>query len=297
MRKALATALACVALAGTVRMTRGVANRAYTAGRSYEDVYYLPPPNWLPVLGLQYRAALADLLWTRALVYFGEELAQGGHVKHVFEYVDAMLALDPDFKAVYRWISTAAIYRPGKVAAADVEHALEYLDRATKRWPDDGEMAWDMGATLRFELPPLLDDPVARREAKLRGAEYLETAARLGAGPPWLPLTTASTLEQQGRTEQAVRHLQEIYASVSDPDTKRQIELRLGRLQGQAYADNLRAAVEAFEAERQADYPYMDPGLFLVLGPKPVHAWNQALADDFVQRHDAPLVDALQSPD
>ena len=267
--RALLTLL--ILLVATVGMrvlrVRGMAH--FLATQRYEDVYYLPPPEWLTVLSLGHREALAGLVWTRALVYFGDEIKHQGDVRHVFDYAEAIVTLDPDFRAAYRWVGSAAIYRTGEVTERDVRRAISFLERGARRYPNDGELAWDLGATYTYELPPLLDDERARNEAKRIGLEHLEVAARLGAGPPWLVLSNATQLRRLGQAEQAIRHLEEMYSTVRDPDTREQIELQLSALRSQAHTEALRRTVEELEARRRRDFPYVRPDLFLLLGPRP----------------------------
>lgn len=258
----------CVAVVG-MRALRLRSMAHYLGTQRYEDIYYLPPPAWLEVFSLGHREALAGLVWARALVYFGEEVRHQGEVRHVFDYAEAIVTLDPDFRAAYAWVGSAAIYRTGSVTEADVRRAISYLERGARRFPNDGQLAWNLGATYAYELPPLLADERAREEAKRIGTEHLEVAARLGAGPPWLVLANASQLRRLGQTEQAIRHLEEMYSTVRDPETRDQIEAQLGALRSQAYAEALRRTVEELEQRRRRDFPYVGPDLFLLLGPRP----------------------------
>jgi hypothetical protein len=61
------TALA-LTLAGAASLARVVASSDHEASETYEDVYYVPPSAWLPLLSLGHDEALADLLWCSALV-------------------------------------------------------------------------------------------------------------------------------------------------------------------------------------------------------------------------------------
>jgi hypothetical protein len=264
---ALALALAVAAQVALVTRRQGESHYLHT--QRYEDVYYLPPPAWLTVFSLGHREALAGLIWLRSLIYFGDELMHRGEVRHLFPYTDAMLTLDPYFKKVYMWISSCALYRTGTITAADAKQVIAYLERGVRLFPDDGELAWTLGADYLYELPSLLATPEERAEAKRRGLEHLEVAALRGAGPPWLALSTATELGKLGQHEQEIAHLEEIYAQVSDPDVRWQIEHRLSRLRSAAYTEAFRRANEELEAARIRDFPYLDSGLYLLVGPKP----------------------------
>ena len=268
--RSLLRTVAVLLLAGVgAALARPVAMKSYLAGEHYEDIYYLPPPAWLRVFSLGHEEALADIIWMRALVYFGQELTNRGEVSHVFDYGDAIATLDPYFVPVYRWGASSALYRTGTITARDGERAVAFLERGLRRFPDNGELLWEVGATLTFELPPLLDDAAAKRDAKRRGVPFLEAAARLGAGPAWLVLTNATQLERLGRTEQAIRHLEEMYATVRDEDVRAQVGLELGRLRSAAYAEAFAAAQRDVDTRRWRDAAYLEPTLYLLTEPWP----------------------------
>ena len=90
-------------------------------------------------------------------------------------------------------------------------------------------------------------------------------AARLGAGPPWLVLTNASSLRKLGEKDLELRHLDAVYALVRDPTVKSQIEVRIAQLRDQAYAEAFRKANEEFEQRRLREFPYLPPTLYLLV--------------------------------
>jgi hypothetical protein len=250
-------------LIGGIYSLRSRSMQHYLATRTYEDIYYLPPPTWLQVMSLGYRRALAQFIWRSALIYFGDEFENRGAVKHVFNYGDAMLALDPDFKRVYRWVGVAGVYTPTGSPPEFIERAIDVLRRGVERFPDDGRLAWDAGATIAYELLPNLPKSDPRRERLSAEAnDYMLAAARLGAGPPWLVLTNATALRKLGEKDRELRHLEEMYAIVRDPRVKAQIEVRLAQLRSEAYAEAFRRANEEFEERRRKEFPYLPSTLY-----------------------------------
>ncbi len=261
---AWATALAVLigALTG-IWALRGRAMDHYLGTQAYEDIYYLPPPQWLEVMSLGYRRALADLIWLRALIYFGDEFENRGAVKHVFNYGDSMLELDPDFERVYRWVGVAGVYTPEGSPVEYLERAVDVLRLGTQRFPDNGTLAWDTGATIAYELLPRLPKDYPNREQlQLEANEHMMAAARLGEGPEWLVLTNATLLSKLGHSEREQRHLEEMYTIVRDPDVKAQIERRLSRLRDEAYAEAFRSVNEEFQERRLREFPYMPSSLY-----------------------------------
>jgi len=246
---------------------RSLAMGQYLETQTYEDIYYLPPPEWLQVMSLGHQRALADLIWLRALVYFGDEFANQGAVKHVFNYGESMLALDPDFRRVYRWVGVAGVYAPAGISTEFIRRSIDVLRHGAERFPSDGQLAWDVAATITYELLPHLskDDP-DRERFEVEGNEYMMAAARLGAGPPWLVLTNATSLRKLGEKDRALRHLEEMYALIRDPKVRAQIEIRLSQLRNEAYAEAFRSANEEFEQRRLAEFPYMPSALYFFVG-------------------------------
>ena len=254
--------LLIAALAG-VWSLRSRAMNQYLATQTYEDIYYLPPPDWLEVMSLGYRRALADLIWLRALVYFGDEFMNEGEVKHVHNYGESMLKLDPDFRRVYSWVGVAGVYTPKGSPPEFIEQAVDVLRRGVQRFPNDGDLAWDAGATIMYELLPHLpkDDP-SRARLEAEGNAHMMAAARLGAGPDWLVITNATSLRKLGENDRELRHLEEMYALVRDTKVKAEIEVRLSQLRDEAYAEAFRRANEEFEERRLAEFPYMPSALY-----------------------------------
>jgi hypothetical protein len=279
--RAAGLAAAMMLAGGGTFATREAGQARFLAAEKYEDVYYLPPPTWLSAISLGHKEALADLLWLRSLVYFADEIDHRGEVRHLYDYTDAMLRLDPQFRKVYLWVSACALYRTGTVTDRDARNAIAYLERAARLFPDDGELAWTLGATYLYELVPLLSNEADQLEAKRQGLEHLKVAAMQGAGPRWLALTTAAELGKLGQTEQEIAHLQEVYGQVSDPTVKAQIEARLTSLRSAAYAEAVRRTFNELEAARTRDFPYLDRELYLLVGRRPPFDGTALLLRDF----------------
>lgn len=264
---ALVVALALAAVIGT-SLRRG-AMRTYFATQTYEDVYYLPDTAWLPVLSLGHREAAADLVFTRALLYMGDEFYERGDLENAFRYADAMIALDPDFRAAYEWIATAGIYRPHGVTLDDHYRTLRYLERAVARFPNDGELEWQLGAAMAYELAPILPASSPDR-ARLRAAarEHFIRAATLGAGPEWLAYSNAMDQAEAGEVERALRHLRTLHAVTSDDTVRTEIEHRIETLEGESAANTLRAAREDFVRRHREEFPYIPETLYMLLAPR-----------------------------
>ncbi|MEM6962469.1 MAG: hypothetical protein AAF550_12130 [Myxococcota bacterium] len=238
------------------------------AAREYSSTYYLPSEEHLKILSFGYREMFADLIWSKGLIYFGEELTQRGKAEFVRSYAAAVVSLDPTLVDAYHWAGSAMLYHTGEVSTKDIEAAAEFLHQGLLKFPENGELHWDLGATLAYELAPRLADGSPRDAVLARATKHLVAASRLGSGPPWLVLASATQLRRLGRTEMAVRHLEEMYATSRDPQVRGQIATQIALMRDQAFADAMRASVAEFEEHWRSEYPYLEDTLYLLLGPR-----------------------------
>lgn len=268
----IALLLSLIAIAAAGSALRVHAMNRYLDAQSPEDVYYLPPPEWLKVLSLGHYEALASALYPRALVYFGEGFANKTHASHVFDYADAMIHLDPEFKRIYRFISMTALYRMVPPTPEERERVAEYVREGARRFPNDGDLAWNAGATLAYELS--LHEEGEERERLIAEAQpYFARAVELGAAPPWMALGTASRLAGLGETERAIEQLLRVIPSVDDEEMREALIARLGELRAEAARDGMLYALENLHRAHQEEAPYVPFDFYLVLG-------ERALIDD-----------------
>ncbi|MGB0679674.1 MAG: hypothetical protein ACPGUV_08440, partial [Polyangiales bacterium] len=266
----LVGALLFLPLIWPLRQLRLASMRQFLQSTGYEASYYLPPRTWLPTLALGFREAFADLIWIRALIYFGDEILHRGAVDFAYDYGRAILTLDPDFRQVYTWAATATTYRSQGAGVSEVKRSVAFLRDGVRRFPDDGQLAWQLGAALAYELAPLLHGASAKERAKLEAAEHFIAAARRGHGPPWLVLSNAAELKRLGRQAQAVQHLEEMYAAVRDPEVKTQIARQIAALRSQSHLEALKRVSQKLARAHRQNYPYAPFALGLLLGPRPL---------------------------
>lgn len=265
MVRALLVFVVATALVATLRAP---AMSSYLERQGYEDVYYLPSPDWLRLFALGHDEALSDLIWMKGLVYIGDEFANRGDVENIYRYADAILTLDPDFRRAYSWAATMGLYRPTPPTLEEGLGAVRFLERGVERFPDDGGLVWDLAAAYSYELPSMTRDVAERERFRAIGSEHMIAAARLGAGPSWLALTNASNLETLGRLDQAIRHLEEMYAVVQDEDTREQIALRLESLRAGANAEVLRSAERDLQERAARDFPWIPLSFYALVGER-----------------------------
>lgn len=258
-----------VGIVGATLLVRYDAMEQYLSAQRYEHIYALPPDSWLRLVSLGHRESLADLIWIRGLIYVGDEVSNRGSFEHLNDYADAVLTLDPRFARAYLWASTLGLYRPS-ATLEEGRRAVAYLERAHDLFPDERDLVWELAAAYAYELPSLTDDLTQREVLRGIGADYMQRAAMLGAGPEGVVLSSATHLMMLGRTEQAVRHLEEMFAVVNDDDVREEIARRLETLRAESSATALRAADQELRERAERDYPWVPLDFHSVVGERQV---------------------------
>lgn len=247
---------------------RLAAVRHYTSTRRVHDESNVPSASALRLLALGHREWAADLVWSAALLYFGESLATHSQQRFLQRYADTLEGIDPNFRRGYVWGATISVYNTRVIRRGSVENANRHLERGLRRFPDDGEMTYQLGFNYYFELPRLMDTAEERTACRRRGAEYLRRAAALGYGPPWMALAAAEALRDTGLREEALEQLRELLVRTEEPAVRARIAERITELTGQSAAeDPFMDAVRQFQRERLASFPYVSPLLYLFVGP------------------------------
>lgn len=262
-------ALLAVAILGVMRLQPQLAAVAHET-KLREDVYVLPPPQELRAMTLGYHAAAVDLLWAKLLVEYGIHHAERRPFPHLERYLDAILAIEPSYAALYRYVDTMLVYRPGGGTWEDAAKARAYLERGARERPEDAQVWMQLGQFLAFIAPSFLpkdaNAPAVTETLRKDGADAMARAVELGATAD-RAMSAASILGRSGEREAAVRHLQRAYALTDDPASREQIAARLQALEASAQRDQAEQAVRAIETRWRSELPFVSRTLFLLLGP------------------------------
>jgi hypothetical protein len=227
-----------------------------------DDVYVLPPPAQLRIATLGWQAAAVDLLWSNLLVEYGIHFGEHREFTNIPNYVDAMLALEPDYAPVYRYVSTMLAYRPMQGTEADVRQARAYLERGIRERPDDAKLWLDYGQFIAFIGPGYLHDENEGAEWRKTGAEAIGRSVELGEDPD-RALSAATLLARAGANDQAIRFLEFAYETTQNEEIGR----RLAGLQGKAFVEESGAAAKRITERWRQEMPFAGRGRYLMLGP------------------------------
>jgi len=257
------------------RVSHEVRELAHTERKTWperEAARVVPSPDQVRMLhGVVNREMLADWLWVQMLIYSGgRALGESGYT-YLPAYVDATLAADAHFRAVYRWAAYAVTFQRDAATQAEYELSAHYLRRAMEAFPDDYEFPWMLG--LRYYLDFKADTPEEKKANRELAVDLIETAMRKPNAPSNLPVLAAGLSTDLGKLDRAARILQEQIALATDERAKQRMVARYGALIGdQTAARALADAGKRFDREWRETLPYVPAGLYSILGEPPADA-------------------------
>src|SRR5262249_15232700 len=156
-----------------------------------------------------------DLLFTSTRVQYGIHCEEHRRFETVGDYLDAVVALDPDFCPVYRYADMLIIYRPvGTPTADEVRHARRLVENGLAHCRDDGRLWLSAGQFMSFIAPQFLTEEHEKEEFRSAGAKALSRAAELVTDNPnvqWQALAAAGIFTREGQREAAIAFLERVY--------------------------------------------------------------------------------------
>ncbi|HEX7601596.1 MAG TPA: hypothetical protein VF316_08325 [Polyangiaceae bacterium] len=235
--------------------------------KAREDVYLFPPPAQLQLLTLGHSAAAVDQLWVKLRIEFGIHFSEHRAFPDVYHYVDAIIALEPDFAPVYKYADTLILYSLETASEDDARRVHDYLERGTKERPGDHEVWLHYGQFLAFSAPSYVHDPTLLESWRKEGALAISRSIELGEDAD-RSLSVAYVLNKAGEHDAAVRSVRRAFALTDDPAVREQLAAQLARLEAvdeqEAAQDDARFVDDAWHR----DYPFLSRGSFLLLAPR-----------------------------
>jgi hypothetical protein len=264
----LGTLLFLVAAGGVALTQPRLARVAHAAG-DREDVYALPPPEQLRAATLGWDAAAVDLLWATLLVQYGSHWQEHHEFTDGARYAEDILAIEPTYEPLYRYIDAILIYRPMQGTASDARAARAIFERGTRERPFDARLWRDYGEFLAFVAPSFITEPAEQKAWRETGASAMVHAAELG-GDVGTALAAAGVMSDAGQRDAQIRFLKKAYALTADPSTAaqhEQIGRQLAALLGEELDDEADNLMRAIDERWQREMPAVSRDDYLLLGP------------------------------
>lgn len=260
----VAIAALCIGIAAVAVLRPALAADAH-AVRVSEDVVLLPAPRETKLLTLGHRAAAVDVLWGKTLVEYGMHAVE----KRAFDverYLDTILELEPDYAPLFDYVDTLLVYRPPIGTDEDARKTRAYFQRGLAARPYDQKVWLHYGQFMAFLSPSFLKDQAEIDAWKSEGAMALTRAVELGADSD-NTLSATALLGKYGQRDAAIKHLQRSYDLTEDEETRRQILVKLERLQGESIRQQLVDGAQYTEKRRLREAPSVPPKVYQWLGP------------------------------
>jgi hypothetical protein len=173
--RALIVTAAVVLLALTATWSASVLERQWSTTKADEELIYFPSTRFLSAVSLGYEHALADVLWFRAISYFGRHYQTDRVYPWMAHMCDVVTDLDPRAEYVYRF---GGVILPWE--ANRIDDGIALLEKGARNMPT----AWRLHYMLGFSYYLFKDDLGAAGRA-LRAATLLpdtpEFVSRLAA--------------------------------------------------------------------------------------------------------------------
>ena len=195
---------------------------------------YLPSGNFLKGAALGYDEMLADLLWIKAIGYFGGHARTDRNYAWLAHFLDIITTLDPFYQYPYEF--------GGVVLAAevqDVDKSIALLKKGMENVHVKDPRYWYFPFFLAYDYMYHKDD-------YLTAAHYLELATKFPESPPYLPRLVARLYANADSPEVAVAFLQEMIKATEKQDLKERLVARLHQVIHRANLKTLNQGLDAF---------------------------------------------------
>ncbi len=287
----LSTAVVAAVVAGcafAIGSLRPAITERLTEGKGdQDDLYVLPNPDRLAVMSLGYRAALADLLWGHVRAWSGIALFEKRRFTYAGEYLDAINALDPNFRAPYMGSDLLLTFQSVPIPKEDYYKARQILERGVANRPDDSELWLQLAQFVGTLAPPHLAE-LENEETALAweadGARYYARACELGASDPKIArfCVAATFLYKKLGDDAALESFLERVLSLTDNIEARARAIRsLVAIRGKRALGQARQRFETLEKTQESDLPFVSRTLYTALAP-PIATWDCAgIRSDF----------------
>jgi hypothetical protein len=268
-RRVLAAAIVAVGLFATVVagfLARLELRVACSEALPSAGSFVLPAPDAARLIASRYTEVVADIVWTRMLVYYGAQTGMSRDPKYMSAYAEAVTSLDPYFRAPYAWAGYAIPLATNNWISPDnVESGIRFLRAGVARFPDDADLHGMLGYNLFYELPRWINDDARIVRARIEGAEHLRAEAALGGGAPWMALAATRAMEEVNLNDLAARHLEESAYATDDPELRQRILNRLAQFRADADVKGIARAANTLDHYWRERTPFLTDGMLLLL--------------------------------
>lgn len=211
-------------------------------GIDTDNLKYLPSGKFLKGAALTYDEVAADLLWIKAIGYFGEHAQTDQNYTWLYHILDITTTLDPFFSDPYEFGGIVLGTEVG-----DIDKSIEILKKGIENVPQHNKRYWYLPFFTAFNYMFYKGD-------NLTAAQYLETAAKYPQSPTYLPLLVARLYANTDDPGMALPFLEEMLAQTDSPELQESLTKRIKDIQTKQHIQFLSTVCNQFH-ERTGQYP------------------------------------------
>lgn len=198
----------------------GLALTSWTMDKKYppvviEDLLYLPSGKFLKGAALGFDEMLADLLWIKALAYFGGHAVTDQDYSWLSHILDIVTTLDPFYQYPYEFGGVILATEIG-----DVDKSNRLLEKGMQNIVKTHERYWYLPFFMAFNYMYYKNDYP-------RAGHFLEIAAKFPQSPEYLPLLVSRLYANTQSPEIAITFLKEMINSTEKEELKEKLMFRL----------------------------------------------------------------------
>lgn len=211
--------------------------RHSSTATEFEDLKYLPSGKFLKGAALSFDEVAADLLWIKAIGYFGTHAQTDQDYTWLYHILDIVITLDPFFSDPYEFGGVVLSTELG-----DIEKSTEILKKGIANLPKHNKRYWYLPFYTAFNYMYYYGD-------NLTAAKYLEIASRYPQAPPHIPLLVARLYANTDDPGLALPFLQEMLSRSDSDKLKESLQKRIKEIQVKQHILILSAASKRYNEQ------------------------------------------------
>lgn len=210
--------------------TRRTLDRPKAPVRAQDELVYLPAARHLRPLSLGYHNVLADILWFRAISYFGQHYLSDKLYPWLAQMCELVTDLDPQAIHVYRF---AGFILPWEAASKD--DGIRLLEKGVRVFPD----SWLLHYWLGFNYYFFKNDIAS-------ATKHLELAMKTSPEPHRIARIVTLFYRHQHGARMTQAFLESMRGTTDSPEVARVLESLQKEAQAAAELERVQAAVDAY---------------------------------------------------
>jgi tetratricopeptide (TPR) repeat protein len=228
----ITTVLLIISCAGSAFLLRLV-DRLRTNATLRETIY-ISSPKLLKHLSLGYEGLLADVYWTRAVQYFGDQHHMGSSdYRLLWPLLNITTQLDPHLVPAYEF-GSAFLTVPPPQGAGEPQRAIELVEYGIHNNSDDWHLYYDLGFIYYDQ------------KNYSAAADAFDRGSKVPNAHPFLKIMAAQTAQHGGETRTAQMLWTSVYETTHDPQIRDNAKSHLVSLTADLQCEELEQIVETY---------------------------------------------------